>query len=336
MTNRHIRKIASTRHIPAVLRLLSVVAIAAFSLFARSQEPAIPQDGIPAATTEAAPPPFEPAEVTSVAEANAATLLEESRETLAGYRTLKAHMSETVEFGPRRLKAEGQYVQGAGNKVRIDLQVAVGENKGSLLQVSAGDVLWTVYGTGSTPRITRRDVKQILAAAKTDQVKSTVAAELGLGGLPALLAAIEQTIEFETPMKTNIEGREFFVLEGTWKAPIADQFQKQAQQYPSPTTETRPLPAPIPDLVRLYLDAETKFPSRSRYLKRSASPGEAPAPVLTIDFRDIVVNASLDPSEFRYTAPKDAQVNDITKMYLQQLQGGQPAAPAAPPVVPPK
>jgi hypothetical protein len=179
-------------------------------------------------------------------------------------------------------------------------------------------------------------VKQILAAAKSTQAKSTVAAELGLGGLPALLAAIEQTIEFEAPMKTTIESREFFVLEGTWKAPIAAQFQKQAQQYPSPTSEKRPLPAHIPDLVRLYLDAETKFPYRIRYLKRSALPGEAPAPVLTIDFRDIVVNASLDPSEFRYTAPQDAQVNDITKMYLQQLQGGQPAAPSTPPIAPRK
>ncbi|MBA3315824.1 MAG: hypothetical protein M3552_05820 [Planctomycetota bacterium] len=336
MINRHSRHIASARHIPTTLRIASIVVIAAFSLTASAQEPsaASPQANPAPPNADSKSQTVEPAEVRPVEGVDAATLLKESREKLATYRTLSARMSETIEFGPRRLKAEGRYLQGAGNRVRIELEVAVGENKGTLLQISEGDVLYTVYGTGPTPRITRRDVKQILAAVKGDQAKSALSAELGLGGLPALLAAIEQTIDFEPPMTTTIDGREFFVLEGTWKGPIAAQFQQQAQQLPTPSTEPRPLPAHIPELVRLYLDSETRFPYRIRYLKRSASAGEAPIPLLTIDFSDIVVNASLDPSEFRYSQPADAQVNDITKMYLQQLQGGQPAP--TPPVAPPQ
>lgn len=338
MTNRHSRHIAHGRYILKVLGLPSVAVLAVFSLVATAQEPSkTPSDAASnGANAAATNPATEPATVTPAPETDAATLLQESRDTLAGYRTLTARMSEVVEFGPRRLKADGRYLQGAGNRVRIELEIAVGANKGSLLQVSDGDILYTVYGTGPTPRITRRDVKQILAAAKGPQAKSMISAELGLGGLPALLAAIEQTMDFGPVQKTAIENREFFVLEGVWKAALAQQFQQQAQQLPTPTTEPRPLPSHIPDMVRLYLDAETRFPYRVRYLKKSTAAGVAPVPILTIDFSDIVVNASLDPIEFRYSAPQDVQVNDITQMYLQQIQGGQPAAPAGPPVAPPQ
>lgn len=333
MTNRHSRQIAQHRKIRTMLRLPGIAVIAAFSLAGSAQEPASAPFETPktAAPTDAATAGPESAELTPATGVDAKTLLAQSRETIGSYRTLKAHMSETIEFGPRRMKAEGEYLQGDGNRVRIDLNVAVGENKGTLLQVCEGDVLYTIYGTGPTPRITRRDVKQILAAAKNDQTKAMIGAELGLGGLPALLAAIEQTIEFGPPQTTKIEGRQFFVLEGTWIAAIAEQFQRQAQQLPTPTTEPRPLPAHIPEMVRVYLDAETHFPYRIRYLKRGAAPGVAPSPLLTIDFSEIVVNASLDPSEFRYSAPQDAQVNDITKMYLQQIQGARPAASPTPP-----
>lgn len=325
MIIRHSRQSSSRRQNPSILRALSFCLAAGTGLSAIAQAP---QE-----TAQAPRAPIAPAEVEVAEGLDAATLLKQSRETLAGYRTLKAHMTETVEFGPRRLKAEGQYLQGPDNRLRIELNVSIGGNKGTLLQISEGDKLWTVYDIGPTPRITRRDVDQILAAAKNDQSKAAISAELGLGGLSALLTAIEQSMQFEQPLKTQIDGRDFYVLEGTWKLAIAQQFQRQAaQQQPDPTDEPQPLPAHVPDLVRLYLDAESLFPYRIRYLKRGAT-GEAPLPLLTIDFRDIVVNASLDPNEFRYSAPKDADVRDVTRLYLPQSPPGQPE-PAPTPLAP--
>src|SRR5690606_31181575 len=43
-------------------------------------------------------------------------LLQDAREKLSSYRTLKAKIVETVEFGPRRFRAEGEYLQGLGNR----------------------------------------------------------------------------------------------------------------------------------------------------------------------------------------------------------------------------
>jgi len=330
MTRRHNPHDARARHGRTVLRVPSIAAAAATLLAVTLWLPAQdPPAAAPAATPEVpATPPAVP---------DAATLLAQSRAKLGEYRTLKAQLAETIDFGPaRRFKASGVYLQGAGNKVALDLTILVGKNKGRLRQISEGDVLWNVYETGETPKITRRDLKQILAVAKGAEAKSTWLAELGLGGLPALLASIEGAIDLQPTTAAVIEGRSFYVLEGTWKPAIRQQFEAQLQQSPSPPNGPKMLPVHIPEYVRLYFDAETLFPYRIRYLKESGAPGVEPRPLLTLDFKDIVVNGSIDAEEFRYTPPEGAQVADTTKQYLDQFQAAQaPAAPAQPAPVQP-
>ncbi|MGC1272287.1 MAG: hypothetical protein WBC44_01165 [Planctomycetaceae bacterium] len=317
MTNRHIPDSADRRHFPQILRWLSfsaAVLVAAQAGYGQEQS-SDPAGGQSEATS---------------GNPEASVLLRQSRDNLSGYRTLKAKMVETAEFGPRRFKAEGVYLQGVDHRVRVDVDVSIGENKGRLLQVSDGEVLWTIYDVGPKLRITRRDVNQILAATDGAQAKATELAELGLGGLPALLASIERSNDFQPTQTATIEGRKFYVLQGVWKPEVRQQFQAKAQLLPAPTTEPRPLPPHVPDLIRVYLDSETLFPYRIRYLKQiEAAPGAEPAPILTLDFRDIVVNASLDPSEFRYTPPAEAEVADITSFYLQKIKDTAGNAPAS-------
>ena len=320
MSSRYSRDPGQRERTRAILRALSISAIVAAALAAKAQP-----DTAPPAASNAAPAPGSD-------DSEGSALLRQAREKLGSYRTLRAKMSETVAFGPRRFKAEGSYIQGPDNRVRVDLAVAIGENKGRLLQVSGGDVLWTVYDLGGKPRVTRRDINQILAAVGPSRDKAYQLAELGLGGLQALLASIEQSIAFEPPFEAEIEGRKFFVLQGEWKQEIRTAFQQQMQQaqpQQPPAGTVLPLPPHIPELVRLYLDAETLFPYRIRYLKRGATPGAEPTPLLTLDFRDIVVNASIDPSEFRYTPPSGVDVADVTSHYLQQLRGSTARPPGS-------
>lgn len=327
MTDRHSPQTVRRRPSRPALRVLSIAAaLLAASLWLPAQDPAPPQ-------TPSAPPE---AAVTPATDAtDPAALLGKARENLAGYRTLKATMAEAIDFGPaRRFKAEGAYLQTQGNKVRVDLTIEIGKNKGHLLQVSEGDVLWTVYDTGTAPKIIRRDLKQIGAAAKDAGTKSSWLAELGLGGLPALLASVEGSMDFKPTTKTVIEGRNFYVLEGGWKPALRQQFEAQLQQSPSPPNGPKMLPNHVPELVRVFLDAETLFPYRIRYLKQSPAAGEEPRPLLTLDFRDIVVNASIDAEEFRYTAPEGAQLQDNTAQYVDQLKSQPPQA--QPPAVPPQ
>lgn len=265
---------------------------------------------------------------------SAIDFLQDARTRLSEYRTLQAKISETIEFGPRRFQAKGSYLQGAGNRVNLDVSVTLGENSGRLRQISEGDVLWTVYDIGEIPKITRRDVKQILAAAQNANTRAMLAQDLGLGGLPALLAAVEQSMDFEQPLKTQIDGRDFIVLQGQWNAAIAEQFKAQLAQVGQMTGGQASLPPQVPDRVRIYLDAESLFPYRIRYLKDSPAPGMEPAPLLTLDFSEIVANASLNPSDFRYSPPEGAEVADLTRMYVQQLQAAAAAPAQQPPAEP--
>ena len=85
----------------------------------------------PAKSTEAASPAAEaspaansPAQVTAEPIADGRTaieLLRAARLQLRDYRTLKAKVVELIEFGPRRFKAEGVYLQGRDNRLRLDL-----------------------------------------------------------------------------------------------------------------------------------------------------------------------------------------------------------------------
>lgn len=258
-------------------------------------------------------------------------LLRLARLRLDGYETLKADMVEVIEFGPRRFQAKGVYLRGTGHRLRLDLAVTLENSTGRLLQISDGDILWTVYDVGQTPRITRRDVTQILAAAEKSHNRGDLALQLGLGGLPALLAAVERSMVLEPPIVAEIDGRTFHVIQGTWKPAYLAQFQEQARNLPTPQKEPRPLPVHVPELVRIYLDAKTHFPYRIRYLKTSTKAGAEPRPILTLDFRNIVVEAPIDPTVFRYTVPDGANVADLTNYYLRQLRGGNRAPAAAQP-----
>ena len=304
---------------------------------AQEPQPPGPPVSAPApAESSTAPKESAPAPADAVTPAppdtpDAKTLLRQSRERVRSFRTLRASISETAAFGPRRFEASGTYLQGEGRKLRLELDVTIAGATGHLLQVCDGDVLYTLYDTGGTApaepaagtrgktagpvRVTRRDVNQIFAAIakRGSEAQTRLVGELGLGGVSALLAAVERSMTFEPPQMTTLGGRTFYVLDGVWNADIREGMAAQLGGA------DRPLPAHIPDAVRVYLDTDQLFPHRLRYLKTTA-PGEPPQPLLTMDFRDVVANAAVEPREFTLTIPPDAVLEDVTNKYVQMLQ----------------
>lgn len=247
-----------------------------------------------------------------------AQALKAAREALIDYQPIKADIKETVAIGDRRLTATGKYLQGKNLKLRLDFAVSLGTSEnalsGSLLEVCDGEVLFTRHTIGTEVRITRRDVRQILKAAKDSGAipHNVLVAELGLGGLPAMLASLEQTMTFDAPKQEQIDGKPFTVIEGTWKKEYADRLRGQDAK------ESTPLPDHVPDLVRIFLD-ENRFPHRILYLKRH--PGrEIYRPMVTLDFLKIVLKASVDDAEFHFVPPKGKLANDITNDYIKRLK----------------
>jgi hypothetical protein len=249
-----------------------------------------------------------------------------ARERLTGTRdkqsandvqSIRARIVERVSIGGRKFRLEGSYLQGTDLRLRLDLKVVsdIPENRveGSMLEVCNGTILWAIYQVGHETRITRRDVSQILNASKTNGQINFSTVELGLGGLPALLASLDRWMKFESvtqeEIKTKTSSKKFAVLAGAWKdVCLKELLNKMSKQH---------LPEHVPDAVRIYLEPDSLFPRRVAFLKRRGTQLE---PLVELDLFDIVLNGPLDEHQFEYSPPDGARPVDVTTEYVLQLQ----------------
>ncbi|WP_417391604.1 LolA family protein [Gimesia sp.] len=246
----------------------------------------------------------------------AASLLKKAREKLLSYSSIRTQITEKVEIGPKPFVITGNYLQGKDLKLRLEFQVqsqtAEGKPVGTLLEICDGQVLWTEHTIKGNSRVTRRDVQAILNQAELNpQAQSNMlVAELGLGGLPGLLASIQKNMNFVSVSERTISGKTLTVLNGVWK----DEFLAQWKGGdPAAPVE---LPAYVPDAVRIYLDQESLFPRRIVYLKKTKDSLQS---IVTLDFSKVILDSPISETEFAYEPPDGVFPVDITKQYLQQL-----------------
>ena len=271
----------------------------------------------------------QPAPIDRTKPRSAAAELKLAREQILKYNSIQAKVVETVAIFDRSFKAEGRYLQTGLRAndwhMRLEIALKVGESDGSLLEVCDGDVLWTSTQIDSgkkAPRkekkdqtVTRRNVTQILAAGRKagEETEKRLVTSLGLGGVPALLAAIEQDMKLTGVKEDTLRDRPVLVIQGTWSDAFASRVFGQQPQQASVA-----LPAFVPDTVRVYLDRETGFPLRFLYLKKIPNR-EVQRAMLTFDFLDVAINQPIDPSEFLYDPPSGIQPVELTNFFLEQL-----------------
>ncbi len=261
--------------------------------------------------------------------------LKRARELLARNKSVSAKIVETVSILDHSFKAEGQYLQGNldqnDHRVRLELKLKVGDTQGTLLEVCDGTILWTRHEIAKEPTITRRNVQQILDAARQNGSvpENVLVADMGLGGMPALLAALERALNFTGLKIDTLRERPVYVIQGSWKPAYLARWQAP----PAPGTAPAPLPPYVPDLVRLYLDQETGFPIRVMYLKKIVDR-ELLKPMLTLDFIDVVLDQPVDQTVFEFKPPDRPPPIEVTPTYLNQLAPGQPLAPPTAPTAP--
>ncbi|MFN0052749.1 MAG: hypothetical protein ACKV0T_11195 [Planctomycetales bacterium] len=261
---------------------------------------------------------------------SAASEIKRARELLAKQSSISAKIVETVTIYDRSYKAEGRYLQNSLKSddwyMRLELALKVGDSEGSLLEVCDGDVLWTSTQIGAARKgskkdkdkkehtVTRRNVKDILNAARKlgEQTETMLITDLGLGGMPGLLASIERDMRFTGVKEEVFRDRPVLLIQGTWSDAFALRLQGQQRGG------SGLLPPFVPDSTRIYLDRETGFPHRILYLKKI--PGrDVQKPMLTLDFLDVVINQPIDPTEFVYEPPSNPAPLELTNTYLQQL-----------------
>ncbi|GAB4148422.1 MAG: hypothetical protein Tsb009_22190 [Planctomycetaceae bacterium] len=246
----------------------------------------------------------------------ARNILLRARETHRQLKSFQANIEQTVNIGDRSFKASGIYQQSQDLRMRLQLNMkldyGVKVMNSSLLQVCDGEVLRTLRTFGKQQRLTRRNVKQILAAAATKggSVYNAITVELGMGGIHALLASIQRCMVFDSH-KTMKSGEEtIHVLEGTWNS------QYQAH-WKGATPNRDRLPEHVPDRVRLYIDSGYIL-RRIEYLKNQPD-NKQPVALLSMQLKDIKLNLNFKNSDFVFKAPPKVFSEDVTEVYINQL-----------------
>ncbi len=269
----------------------------------------------------------------------AETVLTEVRNRLDGIPFLSCRLSETVHLSNLRFYARGHYSQANGNRVRLDFEIYpvrhvrksdqallaldgpeedTGRQKptGSLQQVSNGRTLWTLWQNGDSRRLTRRSIRQILAAA--DEAESfdvqQMLEDLGVGGLQALLARLQVGMEFGRVREQTVGDTRLLVLTGRWTA-------ESLKDYFRVEKAGTALPGWVPDYVRIYVDADARLPRRIQYLKQHPNPKLSQVrPLVTLDFRSISIRSEADDSVFEFQAPDGLPELDVTEKTIEAIR----------------
>ncbi len=239
------------------------------------------------------------------------------RQSTADVQSIRARVVERISIGGHRFRLEGTYLQGTDLRLRLELKVIPegpqSRVAGELLEVCNGTILWANYKVGKETRITRRDVSQILNASKTNGQINFSTVELGLGGLPALMASLDRWMKFDSVKQEVIKDCKFTVLSGQWKdSALNDLLKKMSKQH---------LPEHVPDAVRIYLEPELLLPRRIAFLKKKKGQFE---PLAELDFPKIVINSPIEEHQFEFSPPDGARPVDVTTECIQQLQSAGP------------
>lgn len=239
--------------------------------------------------------------------------LDQARQRLLSYPSIKAKLVETVALANRRFTINGSYLQGGSGdlRLRLEFQVKLGDTEGSILEVCDGQVLWTRHQIGTDVRISRRDVRQILqAAADNGLPDNLITVELGFGGLPGLFASIEKSMQFDQYKEDTADGRKLVVIEGGWKPEMLAIWQGKKHDSP--------LPDYVPSRIRVYLDGESLFPRRILYLGRNAE--NILRPKVSLDFSEIETDTAIPAAKFKFVPPDGVFPEDMTPQFLDQIK----------------
>lgn len=165
-------------------------------------------------------------------------------------------------------------------------------------------------------------IAEILSAWQDnlDAPEAVLTANLGLGGLPAMLAALERSMVFDAVKTDSYDGHPYTVIQGKWN----DDYLTRLGGGPG-----KMLPEYVPELVRIYFDQQTQFPTRILYLKRAPKNADRPYQVLlSLQFSDIVLDGPVNDDQFRYVPPDEIQVENRTSRILGLIEAArQPATP---------
>lgn len=270
----------------------------------------------------------------STSDPAAVDLLTQARDRLFTRQSVSADMIQTVTLGEYRLRSTGKYSSASGFRFRLEYQISLGDLNGQFLEVCDGQILHTrrqiapvtsKFDAVAQPEmeLTRRDIQHIRRGAlgikdanpTADLSDAMRAAEVGLGGLPAILSMLERTLLLEPVRTQTVDGREYFVLQGGMRP------DRREHLLAGLGAAGGQVAGFMPDVVRVYLEQQTLFPEKFLYLKRSGEDSKKTlVPMITVEFTNVKLDHPIQESQFQYMAPPGLEEKDETLQYLEMMK----------------
>ncbi len=241
----------------------------------------------------------------------------------------------------KHLVGQGVYLQQRSGRqllMRLELRMQHGEQTSSLVQVCDGQTLWerqNLLGDEKRSRIDVARAAQGLERAEEPALQGEAGFLPGLGGLPRLLRGLDAACDFTSAEEDLLKVGNYQIpvwkLHGRWKSdrllkllgkPEQDAEPEQGAK-PSRPPDLKKLPPHVFDRVILMLGQEDLFPYRIEYrrtvagkaLRSDTRPSRA---LMTTQLYDVVLDAPVDPSRFRYN-PGQLDYPERTVGFLHSL-----------------
>lgn len=270
-------------------------------------------------------------------------LVAQAAKRLADEKQIAAELRYKIDAYGHELLGTGKYLQQGGGEdrlLRLELRMQVGERPATLLEIRGGELYWLRRDIPPAPAaLERLNLMQLRKALTNSPDQASDILPQGgwiiLGGLPRLLANVEQNFDFAAPKPDevqyqaadgkSIEKLPIWIVAGEWKP------QRLAELANRDPAKLAALPDQLPDRVELVLSRTSEqlplFPFRIIYRRAAAADpksGVSPPPreLLTLEFFNVSTTRPLDPREFLYEpSDNDVDPRDITTASIQRLSG---------------
>jgi hypothetical protein len=247
---------------------------------------------LPASLAQQPVKPAKPAEAPKLppppkADAAAENALRQAVERYGPDRTgwLKTTVWQQASLEGLTYQADGTYLAGPGNRVRLELKVRVGELTGESLVVSDGKTVWQSAKSGSGERVVQKfTLKQILDTLAAPGVpalaKDIFLQESAFTGVGALLKNLQQQLVFTEQRATKWQGRDVVAITGIWNPDITKGI-----------AATDRWPFSMPRRCQVFLEPKTYWPMRIEWLGPTPPRGDDVV-LMQIEFRDPLLLAA--------------------------------------------
>jgi hypothetical protein len=266
-------------------------------------------------------------------ELSAEKLLRSAVQAVTAESNLQASVRHKINLFDRQLVGTGHYSQfGTGpiKRLRLELKTQVGKATTSITQVCDGRHLWLRENFPDSVQLSRIDVRQVRMRLqqlqRTDKGnQSDLAitpqldwgANIAMGGLPRVLAAVEDSFNFSVVRRATFEDVPVWVISGQWKPEVRDEIQSRFR------VRRGNLMTHIPNAVRIVLGRDDQFqyfPREIKYLRVvEGVTGEfvTATALVTLQFYDYTRKVAMNRSQFDYQRG-DQIIVDRTQAFLEK------------------